>query len=63
LLQLQRLILLRALLLLLLLLLLARQGQPQDEAPPPDPVQYGISPELERFVASLTYSTFRWVGV
>lgn len=26
-----------------------------------DPQQLGITPELERFVCSLTYSTFRWV--
>jgi hypothetical protein len=38
-------------------LLLHRPLQASSPAPP-EPAQYGITPELERFVASLTYSTF-----
>lgn len=27
-----------------------------------NPLDYGITPDLHEFVASLTYSTFRWEG-
>jgi hypothetical protein len=35
------------------------QGGPAGVGTAPDPTKYGITPELERFVCSLTYSTFR----
>lgn len=37
---------------------LGGQGSSQAAAAGRDPAQYGITPELERFVCSLTYSTF-----
>jgi hypothetical protein len=41
----------------------AVQGGSQAAAAARDPAQYGITPELERFVCSLTYSTFRSVWI